>query len=214
MATTKLQLYNGALRILGERPLANLTEVVESRYVMDSIWDEGLIDYVLEQGQWQFATRGVKVYYSPDITASFGYQYGFEKPTDFVRTTAVCSDEYFNSPLLRYTEEAGFWFTDEAEMYIKYISNDEQFGGDLSLWPESFKKYVMSYMALEGSERLTQNSGKYEKLEKVTKKKLNEAKSKDAMAEPTKFMPSGSWSTARTSGYSKRDRGSRTSLIG
>jgi hypothetical protein len=34
------------------------------------------------------------------------------------------------------------------------------------------------------------------------------------MEEPTRFAPSGSWVNARQGGNSRRDRGSRTTLIG
>ena len=49
---TKLSIYNGAAALLGETPLASLSEDRSVRYWLDRAWDDGVIDYCLEQGQW------------------------------------------------------------------------------------------------------------------------------------------------------------------
>lgn len=214
---TKLTLYNEALRILGERNLASLTENREPRRLLDAVYDAGAINYCLEQGQWAFAIRAVKLEYSPSIVMGFsgGYSRGFEKPTDYVRLAAFCTDAGFTSPTMYYATEAGYWFSDLDEVYIKYVSNDTTFGGDLSLWPESFTRYVAAYLAVEIAERLTQNATKWETLYKLAKLRLREALSKDAMENPARVLPAGSWVSARSSGRSSwGDRGNRGQLIG
>jgi len=208
MATTKLALYNGALRILGERKLASLTENREPRRVLDGIWDAGAQRYCLEQGQWDFAMRTAAIDYTASITPSFGYQRAFEKPSDFVRLCGMASDEYFNSPLTAYTDEAGYWFADLDVLYVRYISDDTSYGLDLSLWPETFIRYVETYLAAEACMRIMQNQTAAERLEQRLRKRLTDARSKDAMGGPAQFMPQGSWSRARTGGgWYGRERG-------
>lgn len=215
MAATQLQLYNAALRILGEEKLASLSEDREPKRVLDGIWDDGLIDHVLEQGYWNFATRTVQIDYDPSIAPTFGYRKAFEHPTDYVRLAGISADEYFSIPLTQYREEGGFFFCDHDRIYISYISNDNDYGNDLSLWPETFKRYVEHYLALMSCERLTQGKSKFADLYKLTEKALIDARSKDAMNDATKFPPPGSWSTARRAGRGSRwDRGNRGSLIG
>lgn len=212
MPQTKLQLYNGALRILEERKLASLTENREPRRVLDDIWDEGAVDFCLEQGLWNFALRTVKAEYSPSVEPPFGYRYAFDKPTDWIRTAGVWQDENLRSPLLDYRDEAGFWFAPTDTIYIMYVSNDNQYGADLSLWPQSFAKYFQAYMANEACGRLTGSDSKSDKARRTMDAALLEAKNKDAMNEPSKFPALGSWASSR--GSYRRDRGPRGRLIG
>ena len=212
---TQLSLYNEALRLCGERKLASLNEDREPRRVLDGVWDAGAIRFCLEEGQWNFAIRSARLDYTPSIEPSFGLRYAFEKPEDFIFLSSLCYDEYFNSPVTQFTEEAGFWFADVNELYVKYVSIDDSYGNDLSLWPESFTRYVSAYMASEAVERLTQSDEQHAKVMEAYEKRLIKARSKDAMQGPTQFLPTGSWVRTRGHGsYRTRDRGNRGSLIG
>lgn len=201
MTTSKLSLYNGALRLLGERRLSSLTEDRPARHYLDAAFDDGLIDYLLEQGQWNFATRSVELTNDSSITPEFGYQYGFAKPTDYVRLAALCLDEYFKSPLNEYSDEQGYWFCDYDTLYIKYISNDVDYGLDLSLWPQTFVRYAQAELADRVKEEITGNDGKYERIKKALKDARVDARSKDVMNRPVRFQPAGTFVKARmTSG--------------
>ena len=216
MATSKLKLYNGALSILGERKLATVTENREPRYKLDDIWDNDLIDRMLQMGQWNFAARSVEMAASPSITPSFGYQYGFDKPVDFQRTMMVAYDEYFNIPITRYSDEAGWWFCDAEQIYVQYVSNDAQFGSDFALWPPNFTEFVEHYMAYKVAPRLTGLDFNETALERKYKITQREAKAVDAMESPAAFPPRGGWARSRENnrGSGSRDRGNRRQLIG
>ncbi len=212
--TTQLTLYNGALRVLGERELATLAENREPRRRLDGVWNSNARKSCLEQGLWKFASRAVKADADTSITPAFGYTEVFARPEDFVRTIMVCSDDQFNCPLIGYSEEAGVWYANTSPMYIKYVSMDEDYGYNLDLWPESFCRYVESYMASQICEALTQGRIKGESLKDDLKKLLVNAKSRDAFEESSKFVPPGAWSRSRTGGSRSRERGSLNSLIG
>lgn len=211
MSITRLQLYNGALRILGETKLSSLSEARESRRVLDDVWDEGAIDACLEAGQWVFATRAVQLDYAPSIEPDFGYRRAFTRPDDFIRTIALCEDEYYNFPLLRYVDEAGHWFADQDTIYLKYVSNDEDYGNDWSLWPPSFEDYVKAYLAAEIAYVLTKSGEKEERAKKALADVLTNAASKNALSKPTAFPPQGGWVSARSggNGWTRRERGQR-----
>lgn len=209
--TTKLTLYNGALRMLGEVKLSVLTENRAARRHLDDAWDDGFVDYCLEQGLWNFAIRTIQLTYSPSITPAFGYSYAFEKPDDFIRTAALCSDERFNTPLLDYRDESGYWLADLDALYVRYVSNDTEFGNDYSLWPQTFVKFVEAELASRVAIDITKDREKLADCLTQRKRLLTDAKAKDAMAEPTRFPPSGSWARARhagTSGQRSRWNGS------
>lgn len=210
---SKLSIYNGALTILGERPLASLTDDLEARYKCDDVWDNDFVKRVLEMGQWNFAARTVELTYSPSVTPSFGYVYAFDKPIDFVRTMQICQDEYMTQPLTHYSDESKFWFADLEDIYAQYVSFDTQFGGDFSLWPYNFTEMAEHYMAFKLAPRLTGMDFDSIELEAKWKRWLAEAKATDAMEAATKFIPQGSWAGSRR-GFRKGERGKRNQLIG
>lgn len=197
MANSKLTLYNGSLRLLGERRLALLTEDRPARRYLDDAWDDGLIDEALEQGFWNFATRSVEMTASASVSPDFGYRYAFQKPDDYIRTAALCTDEFFKHTLNEYTDEAGYWFADYDTLFLQYISNDSTYGNDLANWPSTFVRMVQAMLADEVKELVTGNDGKYDRIKKALKDARIDARSKDAMNQPTKFPPTGSWVNAR-----------------
>lgn len=210
---SRLGVYNNALSFLGERRLEKLTENREPRRALDAIWNDGFVDYVLEEGFWNFATRTVMLDYSTSISPPFGYNRAFDHPTDYIRLVAISDNEYFEPPLNRYDDEGAYWYADIDQIYIRYVSNDASFGGGLSLWPETFSEWAASHLAFKTAPRLTRSATTVDELRKAAKKLLVDARSKDAMGQPVKFPPRGSWSRARIGGGS-RDRGSRGRLIG
>jgi len=214
-AANKLLIYNGALLFIGGRQLAALTDNVEDRRLLDGVWDRDGIDTVLEHGQWNFAMRSAKYDYDPGITPAFGYSRAFEKPADLIRVCAVCSDEFFTTPLLRYTDEAGFWFSDLDEIYVKIVSNDGSYGTDYSLWPPSFKRYAEAWFGCQIVWKVTQSKTSEEEALAKCKILKTQALSNDAANDPTRFLPPGRFRLARSSGYGSRgDGGHRGRLIG
>lgn len=216
----KLALYNGALRIIRETKLASLTEAREPRRVLDDVWlglsTGGAIRACLEMGQWHFAKRTVKITYNPSLTTAFGYRYGFDKPDDYVRLMEMCSDEHFNSPLTAYRENGPYWFADLEDLYVSYVSIDDEYGLDATLWPEAFRFVVEAYLAKEVAFSLTVADGVRVIAENALKDAVLKAKSLGAMAQPTKFAPASSWETSRAGygNHGRRDGGNRGRLIG
>ena len=212
--TTQLRLYNHALRISGERKIASLSENREPRRLLDDVWDDGFKRAVLEQGYWNFATRTREASYNPSIEPSFGFRRAIDKPSDWVRTVSISSDEYFAAPLLDYHDEGEYWYCDLDTAYIRYVSDDSSYGGDLSLWPESVATYAAYYLAVEIAGHLTASESKIDRMEKKMARALTNARSKDAMNQAPAFPPMGSWTSSRGHGGGRRDRGNRGALTG
>lgn len=214
MATTRLQLYNDALLLVGERALASLTVNEEPRRLLDQVWNNGGVDACLEEGQWEFAMRTIQIDYDPGIAPDYGYLHGFDKPDDWILTSAVCSDEYFRSPVLRYVDEAGFWYSDLEKLYVRFVSNAASYGGDLSLWPQSFVEFVAAHFASKIILKLANKEELVRLLinpenprHSIRGRALLQAKSRCAMASPTQFSAPGRWSTSRARGTNSRDGG-------
>lgn len=212
--TSKLTIYQGACAAIGSRKLASLTEDRLTRRELDGVFSRGGIRTCLKAGQWNFAMRTVQLDYSPSVEPDFGFQRAFDKPTDWVRTCGVASDEYFKAPLTDYVDEAQFWYADLDTIYVRYVSDDTDYGMDYSKWPDDFARYVEAWFGLQIHDRVVNNAEKKDELKKDVKRLLTEAKARDAMDEATAFLPPGSWSSARRGNSSRRDRGNRGQLIG
>lgn len=205
--TTRISLYNGALRLLGERKLGSLTENREPRRILDDIWDDNVVIRALESGDWLFATRSMMYDYSPSVEPEFGFSRAFNKPDDFVRTSSVCSDEFFRYPMKasEYADEAGFWFAELDTIYVKYISNHSTYGMDMARWPQSFVKYLEAMIAEEACMPLKLNRQAWIDLMKLRESLLAQARSNNAMADGAKSLPKGAWARARSAIWGNRD---------
>lgn len=198
--TTKLEVYQDALLALGQERLAALTEANTARYALDDAYDKA-VSYCLEQGFWNHAMRTVQIDSSATVEPAFGYAFAFLKPPDFVRLFGMSVEETMSQPLLRFVDEAGYWYADSDPLYAKFVSDDTAYGRDLSLWPETFAEYVSLRLAVRTCKRIT-GSSPDDSLMKAEKKALSDARSKDAMNEPPGFPPRGTWVQSRYWGSS------------
>ena len=199
---TKLSLYNGALRVLKERGLASLAERQESCRLLDAVWDDsptgdGAVKFCLQMGQWTFATRTIRLDYTPSVEPEFGPRYAFEQPADMVRVVGIYADEHCTQPLLSYRDERHYWYADQQTIYASFVSNDIDYGADLSLWPETFGKLVEAYLAKEIAGNLTQGENRIIMADRAWDKAKLEARSLDAANKPTAFPPPGTWNLSR-----------------
>lgn len=198
--TSRLSLYNDALLLCGERMLSNLTEEREPRRLLDQVWNSGGVNGCLEEGQWHFAMRTAQIDYDPDIEPDFGYQHAFTKPTDWVLTSALCEDEFFNEPLLQYSDEAGYWYSELDTIYVRYVSDDDTYGLNLNSWPSSFSDFVAADFASRIILKLSSDTAKHNMLIALREQSKKNAKNRAAMADPSKIPVQGNWSKARMRG--------------
>jgi hypothetical protein len=205
VSATQLSLYNGALRLCRDRKLISLSENREPRRLLDAAWGDGsttgAVKACLEIGQWDFATRTVMIDSSPSVEPPFGLPYAFDRPADLVRTTGVWQDEFCKVPLLDYVNERGYWYAAIDPIYVSYVSNAPEYGADTSLWPESFVKLVEAYLANEIVGNLTQGDAQAERVFKMFDYLRKQAKKLDAIEQPTRLTPAGSWTRARRNGW-------------
>ena len=208
----KLGVYNGTLRLMGERKLASLTEDLEARRVLDEAFPDA-VQYALGQGFWRFALRNVRIVSDPNVARDFGYQAAFAKPEDLVRLHAISSDEFMNIPLIHWQEEGGWWLSHDAEIFVSYVSNDSLYGGSLTAWTPNFLRYLQYHLATEIVERLAPSTD-VGKLEAKKDTALKDALSKDAMQTAPVWPMVGGWGGLRGGGSLRGDRGRRDRLLG
>ena len=204
--TTKLGLYKAAALAIGEETLSSLSDATAVRRALDDAWDNAtggdIRRYWLRQDFWNHALRTVSLTYSPSVTPSFGLAYAFDQPSDMVRLYAVGSEPRFCQSI-EYNYQGGYLFADFDAIYIQYVSDDNAFGYDYSLWPPDFSRWCGVHLASLVCERVTQNKARAKELREAADPEaehptlLLKAKSKDAMETGTRVLASGSWTNAR-----------------
>lgn len=223
MAIDRLKLYNGALLLCKSRALSGLTENREPRHLLDQVWQDDGVRACLEAGLWRFARRSAKLDYDTAIEPDWGPRRAFQKPTDWVNTSAVCSDEYLRVPLLQYRDEVGYIFADLDQIYVTWISDATAYGRNFALWPPSFTEYVKAYFASKVVGKLSNDEALINRITMprrgVLDRALLTARNRDAQADPPKPLAQGSWSRARQGSLGGRggplgDGGNSGSLIG
>lgn len=208
--TDQLSLYNGALIRLGQTRLAALSDENKGRRALDFAYAK-TVKACLEAGLWNFAMRFVMAETSPSVDTTLGYQFVFDKPDDWLRTAAITVDAHGRVPLLDYDDRTDYWLADIDTIYVRYVSDDPDFGLDLGRWPESFVNYVELSLAVATCEEITGSMEKLERLEKAKEKAWKTASNRDAMNEAvTKFPPTGRLVASRAGpGGRSREHGYR-----
>ncbi len=197
MAASQLSIYNKALRFLEERPLLSLTESREPRRLLDNEWSDAVAT-VLQSGFWKPALRMVMA--TPDAAAvpNFGRKYSYAKPADWIRTYQVSPDDRFIQLDREYIDGNGTWFSDLPYFYVRYVSNDPNFGMNMSLWGPAFSEYLGCYLAWAICPRIKQATDKLNDIEKRLKRLKEQAVAIDAMDAPPGKIPFNTWVTSRT----------------
>lgn len=202
-AIDQLGFYNGALLLLKEEALANLSENREPRYKLDQLWNEGagggssIINACLGKAEWVFAKRSVRLDYNNGITTSFAYKYACDRPTDYVRLISLSSDEYHQNQLNAYEETNAYFISDFQTLFLKYVSNDTSYGSNLAAMPQVFIEYMKAYMASKIAGKLTGSKVDADEMRKEKARCLSQAMGENAVEKPAAFPTQGSWVQAR-----------------
>lgn len=200
----KLSVYNHVASIVQESRLLNLTENRALRLECDAAWDN-CVRKVLEAANWGFATRTIAIEASSDIDPEFGFQFVFEKPSDWLRTAAISADPDFYTPLEHYTDEGGLWSSHFEKIYVKMISSLDTHGFNLGLWPQYFADAVAYDIAHRICGPIQTSATSREQIARDKRRSLVRAIQSDGAAKAVKRPPAGRWTRSRMGANSGRD---------
>lgn len=198
--TTQLELYNLALLHMKASRLSGLTENNEARRTLD-VFYQPVLAHMLEAGFWKFAMRSVMITQDEAITPEFGYSMAFNKPEDWVRTYCLSlSEDLENAPPFNdWIEETNLFFARSTPIYLRYVSNASAgYGMDLTRWSARFTTAAAFELAYRSCAKITGASGAdQDNYQKDAIKALGEARTFEALREPTKSLPGGRWNRYR-----------------
>jgi len=169
------------------------------RRLIDECYDEAL-EYMLAQGLWNFASRTIAIEHETSVEPAFGYNYTFEKPSDFIRLVAISAAGDMWPTLPDYTDEGGYWNANVDPLYVQYVSDGSSYGADTSLWPITFKKAFEAYLATQVAmdPMAGLSAAKMELLQKQATLLLRDARAKDAANQAAMAPPPGRLTQARS----------------
>lgn len=202
MTTTLLQVYNGALMILKVRRLSTTTDNRPERLAMDDEYNK-CVQAMLEEGDWNFAAKSILLEASVDVEPSFGYNYAFEKPDDFVRLISLGADSTQWPPLQDFRDESAgangaIWLANVDPIYVTYVSNDANYGLERNRWPQTFVRAVEYDLAQRIAPYITTwGADELRGLRAEAREALRNAKTKDARGQPVQYPPPGRLTLAR-----------------
>ena len=191
-------IYNDALLIMGLEEITANTDDSNRRTKLDRTLDAGIVSELLEDTEWTFATTSTKSQYDPSVEPAWGYQRAHAKPDDMHRIAGLFYDEYMQQPLKLYTDEGNFFFTDQDEFILSYITTD--FLINPSNWPAYFKRLVASKMANDAAPSLKKEGADLDNSIAQYERRRSSSMSNDAMAAPPRKIANGKWAGSRFKG--------------
>lgn len=149
-ATTKLIVYNEALRELGAAPLADLVTTNKSKLTLDTAFEQA-VEYVLSKEDWNFARR-VALLPTVANTGFPPYTVSYTKPADYLRKVSLkrSADDEFQT---EHAEIASVMYGHVNNPILLYIS-DTSANYDPANWPPHFTRIMVVYLALLCAEPL------------------------------------------------------------
>ena len=141
--TTKLAVWNAALRELASAPLADTTTANTRQFELGGAWPLA-IEHTLAMRDWGFARRRATLTGIAD-TSFPPYTYRFTKPSDYLRKCWIKSgaDEEYQ---LDHAEIAAVFYGLYTTGLLEYISNDAA-NYDPTNWPPHFVRVLTLYLA-------------------------------------------------------------------
>lgn len=211
--STKLGVYNLTLLELKQRKLTALTDNNVARRTLDDHWDS-TVEWMIAEASWNFAVRSVAIEHSEDVEPEFGFTYAIEQPSDYVRLVSIAANGDFWPTLDRYHIDtlAGttYWHTFVDPLYVRYVSNDTDYGWNLGRWTPSFERALVMQLACRAAPHITaMGADVLAGMEKRASRDLRNAKTKDAIEQMADRPPPGRLVSARINGsrMARRSRG-------
>jgi hypothetical protein len=149
--TTKLLVFNEALRILGNPILSSVDQAGEdARQLRDAYIPSVMACY--EAGNWKSAIIRAELSRLA-TTPSWGYSYYYALPADFVRVVDISETGAIGDDLDEYVIENGNIATNAETVYLRYISS-ELVTLTPGEWTQAFADFVSATMAVRCAPKL------------------------------------------------------------
>ena len=190
---SQTDICNQALTKIGADRILAITDDTKAASTLNAIWAIKR-DAELAAQPWTFAIRRASLPAST-TTPSFGWSYAYPLPSDYLAMVEVGEDYafYTGDPQPLFALEGGEVLTDQGSpLNIRYVSRVTNTG----LYPALFAEALACRLAAELCESMTQSVPKLEAAWAEHKKAIREARRVNAIEQPPRKIPPGSWERA------------------
>ena len=201
MALSRTQVINRALQLIAADTISDPDEDTTSARTAKLEYD-AVVRAELSAYPWYFAKKQAQIAQDADAPL-FKYAYAFTLPTDFMRLVELEDRWVFSvdratqdtNPIPPYEMQGRSLLTDmTAPLRIGYVRDltDEP-----TLWHPLFEEVVVAALAAALANPLAKSMSTVEAMLKLRRLKGTEARRVNAIQQPPKHIPDGSWMVAR-----------------
>ncbi len=183
--STKLDIYNMALSMLGEATITSLTANTKAVSLLNSIYTL-VRDDCLRDHHWNFATLR-EALTEDTATPAFGYAHQFVMPVACLKLISTDPEEAV------YELENNLLLTDEDTISIRYVSRVTQ----ESVFDVKFTQFFATRLAAKICYNLTASASREEGLYALAAKELAGAKAVDGQEDSIKEFFAETWIESR-----------------
>ncbi len=144
-------------------------------------------DQVLRSHPWNFAVARRRLARLAEVPA-FGFAYGYQRPTDWLRTLSVHAGDG-GRDAVPYRMEGDRLLSDAPDLFLRYIARVED--------PNQYDALFVDALAMRLAARLTkainQSTGEKERIEALYRDALRKARAVDGVEDFAEAVPDGSW---------------------
>lgn len=191
MASSKVEITNLALTLLGADLITSMTESNERARTANTIFDS-VRDSVLRAHPWNFATRRMSLASLASPTPADTWQYYFTPPANSLRILKV--DEAVGGR--DFVMERGYIACNYSPIIVKYIYQE----ADVTKYDALFVQALAARLAHAMAWRRIQSSTREEELWKTYRSYVKEARSVDSQEGTPEDLTADDWLEARGSG--------------
>ena len=148
-----LNVYNGALTLLGKQHIFSDADESEERVDMDAVINGGAVNYLYELAKPRFALETNKLT-SSSVSTEHGLDNVFTLPTDYLSFCEVHSDELMDEPISRYLLEARTIACEYSTIYLRFVSSS----ATSDAWTPAFKQLLSAYLADQVKNRFVEST--------------------------------------------------------
>jgi len=188
MATSKVELVNKALTLIGANPIVSLDDPDQNARVINRVYEISLCS-ILSQCKWNFATKRAMLSSVVDTLAWYdsGEVYVYQKPVDMVRPFGVSS----LSAVWR--EEGEYIISDTQGLGMRYV----YFLDNPSKYSASFIEAFTDKLASDIAYMIVNSATLGEKYARLYVVSLANATSENAQSGTQQVPEDGAWELAK-----------------
>jgi len=152
LTTDYLNVYNGALNLLGKPHIISINDDSEIRVALDTVLDSGAVNYLYEIVKPRFALE-TNMMTSSTTSSHHDLDNVFTLPSDYLAICELHADPLMDEPITRYLIEARTLACTYSTIYIRFISSSPA----TSDWTPGYTQLLSAYLADQVKNRFVED---------------------------------------------------------